>query len=302
MADYLWSEFKKKNKRVGERNMFEEIRPLQLKQLQILKEFKKVCDTNNLTYFLGFGTLLGSIRHDGFIPWDDDVDVCMNYKDYVALDEACKKDLADDYFLQSSESDPASHMTFKKMRLNSTTLIHKDYAHRDMNHGIAIDIYPVFHAANDEKARQKQVRCATLYLLLVVGEPPKNHGKVLRLGGSVLLGILRGKLGEKVKQYCFSEMTKYENIDTKYRAMFYGNINNCRRIYPAKYFEGTVLHRFEDDYFSVPEKYDEYLTFRYGDYMKMPPIEEQGVKLENQIKIDTENSYLKYKGIYYCVK
>lgn len=282
--------------------MFEEIRPLQLKQLQILKELKRVCEKNHLTYFLGFGTLLGAIRHEGFIPWDDDVDVCMNYKDYVALDDACKRDLGEGYFLQSDKSDPASHMTYKKLRLNATTLIHEDYAHKDMHHGIGIDIYPVFHVADEEKARKKQIRCAILYLLLVVGEPPRNHGKLLKYGSAVMLTLLRGKLGEKVKEHCYREMTKYENVDTKCRAMFYGNINNCRRVYPAEYFQGTVLKRFEDDEFSVPEKYDEYLTFRYGDYMKLPPVEEQGVKLDHLLKIDTENSYLTYKGIYYCAK
>lgn len=282
--------------------MFEEIRPLQMKQLQILKEFKRVCEKNDLIYVLGFGTLLGAIRHEGFIPWDDDVDVCMSYKDYVALDAACAKDLAEGYFLQSAETDPNSHMTYKKLRLNSTTLIHKDFAHRDMNHGIAIDIYPVFNVANDKKDRKKQIRCAMMYLLLVVGEPPRNHGKLLKLIGRVLLWMLKGKMGAKLKQYCFNEMTKYEGVNTNYRVMFFGNVDNCTRVYPAEYFEGVELKKFEDDMFYVPKKYDEFLTYRYGNYMEMPPVEEQGVKLDNQVKIDTEKSYLDYKGIYYCVK
>lgn len=282
--------------------MFEEIRPLQEKQYQILKELKRVCEKNNLEYFLAFGTLLGAIRHEGFVPWDDDVDVCMNYKDYMALDKACKRDLADGYFLQSDKSDPNSRMTYKKLRLNSTTLIHEDYAHKDMNHGIGIDIYPVFHAADDKKARKKQIRCATLYLLLVVGEPPRNHGKLLKFGGAVLLVLLRGRLGKKVKRYCYREMTKYENVETNYRAMFYGNINNTRRVYPAEFFKGTIQKKFVDDEFSVPKEYEKYLTFRYGDYMKLPPVEKQGVKLEHLVKIDTEHSYLDYKGIYYCKK
>ena len=282
--------------------MFEEIRPLQMKQLQILKELKRVCNKNDLTYFLGFGSLLGAIRHEGFIPWDDDIDVCMGYKDYVALDEACKRDLGEDFFLQSEKSDPESHMTFKKLMLNNTTLIHEDYAHKDMHHGISIDIYPVFHAADDEKARKKQIICATVYLLLVVGEPPRNHGKLMKVGGKILLVLLKGDVGRKTKEYCYREMIRYENVETHYRVMFYGNINNTCRVYPAEYFEGTVLRKFEDDEFSVPKEYDGYLKLRYGDYMKLPPESEQGVKLDHLLKIDTENSYEKYKGIYYCVE
>ena len=103
--------------------MFEEIRPLQEKQLQILKEFKRVCDKNNLDYFLAFGTLLGAVRHEGYIPWDDDVDVCMNYSDYVALDKACNRDLKEGFFLQSDKLDPNSHMTYKKLRLNNSEML-----------------------------------------------------------------------------------------------------------------------------------------------------------------------------------
>jgi len=220
----------------------------------------------------------------------------------VMLDKACKNDLDSDYFLQSCKTDPASHMTYKKLRLSTTTLIHEDYAHKDMNHGIGIDIYPVFHVADDPKARKKQVRCAILYLLLVVGEPPRNHGRIMNIGGKMILAFLKGKLGRRVRKYCHREMVKYENVDTKYRAMFYGNANNCRRIYPAEYFGETILMQFEDDDFSVPKEFDKYLSFRYGDYMKMPPKDEQGVKLDHLVKIDTEHSYLEYKGIYYCVR
>lgn len=280
--------------------MYEEIRPLQLKELQILKEFKRICEKNNLKYFIVGGTLLGCIRHKGFIPWDDDVDVYMDYKDYVALDKACQRDLQEEYFLQSAETDPESHLTYKKLRLNNTTLIHEDYVHKDMNHGISIDIYPFFHAADNFIARKKQTACAILYLLLVENEPPQHHGRILKYGSAVLLHLLKGRIGRKLKTYCFKEMTKYENIDTKYMATFYGNITLCRRIYSSKYFEGTIQRQFEDELFSIPAHYDDFLTFWYGDYMTLPSLEEQRVKLDRLVKIDTENSYLKYKGIYYC--
>lgn len=282
--------------------MFEEIKPLQQKEYQLLKELKRICDKNNLDYFLAFGTLLGAVRHDGFIPWDDDVDVCMNYEDYVALDEACKKDLNENYFLQSDKLDPQSHMTYKKLRLDGTTCIHENHAHKDMHHGIGIDIYPVFHAADNRIARKKQIICAILYLLLVVEEPPRNHGKFKKIVSKLLLDVLKGNVRNKVKDYCLQEMTKYEKINTNYRVMFYGNSNCCKRVYPAFFFEGRILKKFEDEEFKIPKNYDQYLTFRYGDYMKLPPSSEQGVKLSHLIKIDTENDYKKYKGIYYCVK
>lgn len=282
--------------------MFEEIRPLQEKQLTILKEFKRVCDKNSLDYFLAFGTLLGAIRHKGYIPWDDDVDVCMNFSDYVKLDEACRKDLKTGFFLQSDKLDPNSHLTYKKLRLDNTTCIHENHAEKDMHHGIGIDIYPVFHAANNENARKKQIRCAMLYLLMVEERAPTHHGAIMRYGSKILLFIIKGRMRERIKKYCFDQMVRYEQEDTDYRAMFYGNARNCKRIYPASFFEGRTMKEFEDDEYKVPEKYDDYLTFRYGDYMKLPPVEEQGVKLDHLIKIDTENSYKIYKGKYYCTK
>lgn len=281
--------------------MFEEIRPLQEKLLQILKELKRVCDKNSLTYFLAFGTLLGAVRHKGFIPWDDDVDVCMNYSDYIKLDEACKKDLQSEYFLQSAESDPESHLTFKKLRLSTTTLIHRDFAHKDMNHGISIDIYPVFHVADKPRQRKKQIRAAIMYLLLEVGEPPRHHGKFVAFGSRILLGLIRGRLREKLKKHYHDKMIAYEGVETQKAAMFIGNASNCRELYPAECFKEKIRMTFEDELFDIPEKYDELLTACYGDYMQLPPVEEQGCKLSELVKIDTEKSYKEYKGIYYCV-
>ena len=69
--------------------MFEEVRDLQAKELILLKELRRICDANNITYFLAYGSLIGAVRHHGFIPWDDDVDVCMNYPDYMKFKEVC---------------------------------------------------------------------------------------------------------------------------------------------------------------------------------------------------------------------
>ncbi len=281
--------------------MYEEIQSLHKKQLEILKELKRVCNTHGLTYYLAFGTLLGAVRHHGFIPWDDDIDTGMPYADYRKLEELFQKGaFRDGFFLQTANTEPESHLTYYKLRMDGTTCIVKSKMQSDIHHGICIDIYPLYHVSNYKIMREIQALCAALYMLLEVGEVPKNNGIVMKIGSAVIMSILRGKLRKNCKEFCERFMAKYEGTETQYRAHFYGNLNRCRRIYSAKVFEKVMPMRFEDDEFSGPCGYDDYLTIFYGDYMKLPPVEQQGVKLDAFLKIDAEHSYLDYKGTLYC--
>ena len=276
--------------------MYENVKPLQEKQLMILKEFKRVCEKNKLTYYLTYGTMIGAVRHHGFIPWDDDIDVMMPYTDYVKFVEVCKTDLSDDFFLQSTEECPEACITFNKLRMNGTTFIRKDMPTKDIHYGINIDIYPIYNVADDRLGWKKQYACTLLYMLLQVGEVPKNHGKLMRFGGKLVLKILQGNIRERIKNYCHAQMAKYENQKTAYKSLLFGNAETCRQWYDAKLFETKIEVQFEDDKFYIPSGYDSMLKTVYGDYMTLPPEEERGVKLDH-IFIDTENSYLKYKGI-----
>lgn len=276
--------------------MFEEIKGLQQKELEILKELKRVCGKNNITYFLAYGSLIGAIRHRGFIPWDDDIDVCMMYKDYVRFQEVCKKDLGSRFFLQSSQSEPDAELTYCKLRMNDTTFIIDKTEGKNIHQGINIDIYPFYHVADNKIARNIQYLCAAVHMLFERGEAPENHGWLMRIGSKVFLFLFRGKLRNRIKQICNRGMTKYEKGDkhTGGIAGLYGNMDICRNVFPKECFEGTVQVPFEDDIFTAPVGYDRFLQIEYGDYMQMPPKEEQGCKLEHILKIDTENSYKKY--------
>lgn len=281
--------------------MYEEIKPLQNKMYQILKELKRVCEKNNIEYSLAFGTMIGAIRHHGFIPWDDDVDVTMNYKDYIRFQKACKRDLSKDYFLQTIDNDPESGLTYLKLRLNTSTLILDKTVDKDMNQGINIDIYPNYHVPDNQFLRKIQLLHCAFYMLFCEQKAPKNNGKLMSYASKLILTVIRGNNRIKIRDYCHRKMAKYEGKRTKYMAQFYGNLNRCKRIYPSSYFEkGVVYKQFEDDLFPVQSSYDKYLKKRYGDYMKLPPKSEQGVKLDHIVLIDPDNSYLKYKGVLYC--
>lgn len=96
--------------------MYEEIQPLHERQYEILEEFKRVCDENNLTYYLAFGTLLGAVRHQGFIPWDDDIDTGIPYSDYNRLESLYKEGkFKEGFFLQTAATDPNSGTTYYKL-------------------------------------------------------------------------------------------------------------------------------------------------------------------------------------------
>lgn len=280
--------------------MFDEIRPLQEKQLQILKELKRVCDKNDIQYFLFYGTLIGAVRHNGFIPWDDDIDVAMTYENYCKFAKVCKTDLNPVFFLQNFETQPESGLTFQKLRLNSSTLIIDNMADRDIHHGIDIDIYPIYSIADNKIKRKIQFFYASLYLLLCVQKIPKNNSGLTKFLSKFILFFFRGKTRERLRNRCHKKMVKYENKHTKYKAGLYGSPKVFRVIYPSYLFDSSIEMEFEKDMFSVPKEYDACLKLEYGDYMKMPPAEQQGVKLEHIVKLDTDNSYLKYKGEYYC--
>ena len=129
--------------------------PLQAKQLEILKAFIRVCDKHNLEYFLVYGTALGAIRHKGFIPWDDDIDVAMPRKDYEEYIKLQNEYEGTPYFIQTFKTDPCYIYNYAKLRDSSTTFLENAFKNHRINQGVFIDIFPVDGMSREVGDREK---------------------------------------------------------------------------------------------------------------------------------------------------
>lgn len=269
-------------------------------QYRILVEFDKVCKRHNLKYFLGFGSMLGAVRHKGFIPWDDDIDVLMMYSEFEKLKAIDPEEWGDRFFLQSSETDAEFNRCAVKIRDSYTTLIGKAFVDKDINQGVNIDIEPLISLADNPRKRKKQYFDTQMFMLLRVGVPPANHGILLQWIGKIILMVIPNILKDKLRNYYLKKILAYEGENTEYLYVVNGNVEMMRDLHKRAIFTDTTMMRFEGGLFPIPGGYEEWLTTRYGDYQQLPPKEEQGIKLDRFVKVDLHTPYKKYKGKYYC--
>ena len=129
---------------------------LQEEGLKILSEFHRICEAHNLLYILDYGTLLGAVRHKGFIPWDDDIDVSMPRKDYEKFLEVCEYSLKESFLLQTNKTDPNYFYPYAKLRISDDRLKENLVSHFDMIHGPWIDIFPFDYRFDDKTIEQNK--------------------------------------------------------------------------------------------------------------------------------------------------
>lgn len=274
------------------------------KLLDILVYFRDFCYEHGLRFYLAGGTCLGAVRHEGYIPWDDDIDVFMLRDDYERLRELWEKyaDTSRFSYVRSCEKFNIHHSA-TEIKDNHTTFINRHSIDLDINHGIMIDVIPLDAVAPTKWTELTQIIYAMAYCLFNFQRLPEHKGKLTYYCSKIALGVIRSdKLRYKIWKYCEKRLSRFSVKDAKYIASFGEGVSIMRQHFPLEWFEDmeTTLP-FENYDMPVAKDYHEYLRISYGDYMTLPP-EEERVFRHNTYFMDLDRCYLEYKGIKYCKK
>lgn len=244
-----------------------DIRSIQMVMLEIMVQIDKLCKENGIRYVLDGGTMLGAVRHKGFIPWDDDMDIIMPRDDYLRFIKIAEEQLPPKYVFQCIENTPQYPYNFGKVRAVNTVFKEKMTGHLPINHGIYVDVFPMDYVD-------------TLH--------PNRLAFVKRwISHYTMLRYQKLKMVDR-KRYLIASLLPLRFINSSVTALMEYRLKNggnqvaklCHQgprkpPVPVSIFDDVILAPFEDYMFRIPKAYDQYLSERYGDYMTIPPIEKR---------------------------
>lgn len=266
-----------------------DIRPLQMRMLKILEALDQTFSQHNISYGIFAGSLIGAVRHKGFIPWDDDMDILMPRPDYERFIEHCREWLPEPYEFVCAENDPKYPLPFGKVQDASTTLIER--LHLSYLGGIYVDVFPLDAVPENRIVRWLHyTRYATLRkALYLVHRDPYRHGH----GPSSWMPLLTRKITtmQSLQSRIRRILTKYDYASSRLVGDYTDGLRGVmpkevEGVYAPYVFEGKTVMGVKD--------YDRYLSQMYGDYMKIPDGDHQ--RQHNFHILDLDHPYREYKG------
>lgn len=252
-----------------------QLEKLRKTEIDILNEIDRICKKYDIQYFLAGGTLLGAVRHSGFIPWDDDMDIYMYRSYYEKFCFVCKKELNNThYFWQTQETDINYRWTYGKMRRKETLYIREGQEHMKFFQGIFVDVIPFDKRSENLRLWSIQDHICRIWRRVLwspVGAHTQNS-RILRIWYKILSGISRNivyMLYMKTATFFNdSDSRKYFSYNVTWKYPYKDGIDE-------EWIKDTVDLPFENFIYPAPQNYDAFLRFYYGEYMKYPPENER---------------------------
>lgn len=250
---------------------------LKCKELEILQDINDICEKEKIKYSLAYGTLLGSIRHEGFIPWDDDIDIIMLREDFNRFKKIIQNNHNEKYFVQDYKSEKNYTNSYPKLRMNDTVLLEKSTMNLDIHHGVFVDIFVADYLPTNKILIliQKIVLPIISHIIRAFN---LDHVKSARcfshkiIKGMLLIlnKIIPNTILHKIHNSIATIGNK--NKSDEVCVMVSEECNFMKRnSMPRRYFDELVKYKFEDSEFYGIKEYDTILTKLYGNYMELPP-------------------------------
>jgi lipopolysaccharide cholinephosphotransferase len=264
------------------------LNPLQQKLLGMLTWLIKYIDDNNIRYYIIGGTMLGAVRHEGFIPWDDDIDIAVPRNDYERLIDLLKSPV--DHYVIESPKGEAEDYVYSYAKLYDLNTSMTELARKNVKRGVYIDIFPLDGIGNSLEegyANYKKIDRANMLLAMRTCAYRKGRkwwkNIAVFIGG--MLPINSKKLARKLDRLCSDH-----NFDDYQFVGFLASVYRSREIMRKEWYGTPTSYKFEGLIVYGPEKYEEYLTQLYGDWRKLPPKEKR-YSAHTFADIDLNKSY-----------
>ena len=251
--------------------------------LLILDEIDRICCENNIPYFLDSGSALGAIRHGGFIPWDDDIDVGMLRENYDRFIQVAKEELSDRFFLQTTETE-SEYLGFNaKIRLNGTFFPEKVNEGKNIHQGIFVDVFPFDYISDNKNLALFETKISRrLVSIYLFASQSIKRGHVFKEFIRKVCKIIPQRM---YRRFCLNFYLRHNEKRTR-MVTCYSYKMNQHKVLHFNLQDMQTVHRvkFENKSYNIMDGYDSYLKTMYGNYMELPPVEKRFIHIDGDVE------------------